>query len=492
MTMRSVASRQRFVKWISWLPVLVLAAFLAGPPLADRPAFAAAAVQGLPSLADLAERLRPSVVNISAETVVQAQPGIPGMPGDPWPEMFRRFFEGQPLPFPESGPPIEQRSTSLGSGFLIDKDGFVLTNNHVIEKATGITVILDNRKRRKATVVGRDPLTDLALLKVEKRPGDNFVPVALGDSDKLRVGEWVMAIGNPFGLSHTVTAGIVSAKGRMIGAGRFDDFIQTDASINPGNSGGPLFNLQGQVVGINTAIFSRAGGNIGIGFAIPANMAKTIVPQLRKGSVVRGFLGVSIQSVNETMAKSLGLKEQRGAIVASVVDDSPAAKAGIRRGDVITSLNEQKIEKARDLSRIAADLKPGTAVRVAVLRAGKPLALTVTMGRMPDEEQMVARAPARENITSSLGIQVQDLTPDIARQVGVRTRSGVVITNVTQGSPAAQVGLQRGDVIIEVNQKRVRNVAEMGQALQQGKGTGNLFFVERKGSTFYMAIENQG
>lgn len=490
MSTRSFAPRHRFVKWPGCLLVLALAALIASPPLAHRPA-SAASVQGLPTLADLAERLRPSVVNISAETVVQSQPG---MPGDPL-EMFRRFFEGQPFPFPEGGPqgpPAEQRSTSLGSGFIIDKDGFVLTNNHVIEKATGITVTLDNRKRRKATVVGRDPLTDLALLKMEKQAGDNFVPIALGDSDKLRVGDWVLAIGNPFGLSHTVTAGIVSAKGRVIGAGRFDDFIQTDASINPGNSGGPLFDLQGMVIGINTAIFSRAGGNIGIGFAIPVNMAKTIIPQLRQGAVVRGFLGVSIQSVNETMAKSLGLKDQRGAIVANVVDDSPAAKAGVKRGDVVISLNGQKIEKARDLSRLAADLKPGSAAKMQILRAGKPVSLTVAVGRMPDEEQMIARAPSRENVASTLGFQAQDLTPEIARQVGARTRTGVVISNVAQGSPAAQVGLQRGDVIIEVNQKRVRNVSEMLESLNKEKGTGNLFFIERKGSTFYMAIENQG
>ncbi|MBI4251982.1 MAG: DegQ family serine endoprotease [Candidatus Tectomicrobia bacterium] len=489
-----VSSARRAANRLGWLCVLALAGFLLSVPLGTG-AFGASP-QALPSLADLAERLRPSVVNISAETVVQAQGGgVPGMPGDPWSEMFRRFFEGQPFPFPESvpqAPPAEQRTSSLGSGLIVDKEGFILTNNHVIERATGITVVFDDRKRRKATVVGRDALTDLALLKVEKKPGDTFVPVRLGDSDKLRVGDWVMAIGNPFGLSHTVTAGIVSAKGRVIGAGRFDDFIQTDASINPGNSGGPLFNLEGEVIGINTAIFSRAGGNIGIGFAIPANMAKTIIPQLRRGSVVRGFLGVSIQSLSETMAKGLGLKDARGAIVASVVDDSPAAKAGIRRGDVIVALDGKKIEKARDLSRTAAGLKPGAAVKVELLRAGKPVSATLTVGRMPDEEEMIARAPTRENLASQLGVQVQDLTPDIARQVGARARTGVVVSTVAPGSPAAQVGLQRGDVIIEVNQKRVRNVNEMIAALNKGKGTGNLFFVERKGSTFYMAIESQG
>ena len=478
---------------LGWLFALALAGLLLALPL-GRSASGASA-QALPSLADLAERLRPSVVNISAETTVQAQGGVPGGPGDPWSEMFRRFFEGQPFPFPESAPqapPADRRTTSLGSGFIIDRDGFILTNNHVIERATGITVTFDDRRRRKATVVGRDALTDLALLKVEKRPSDTFAPVRLGDSDKLRVGDWVLAIGNPFGLSHTVTAGIVSAKGRVIGAGRFDDFIQTDASINPGNSGGPLFDLNGDVIGINTAIFSRAGGNIGIGFAIPASMAQALVPQLRQGSVVRGFLGVSIQSVNETMAKSLGLKDKRGAIVASVVEDSPAAKAGIRRGDVIVTLDGKKIEQARDLSRTAAGLKPGTATKVELLRAGKPVSVVIAVGRMPDEEQMIARAPTRENLTSQLGIQVQDLTPEIARQVGARSRTGVVVSNVAPGSTAAQVGLQRGDVIVEVNQKRVRSVSEMLAALSKGKGTGNLFFVERKGSTFYMAIESQG
>jgi len=449
----------------------------------------------LPSLADLAERLRPAVVNISAETVVQPQMGgIPGLPGDPWSEFFRRFFEGQPFPPPEGGPrpPAEQKATSLGSGFIIDADGFLLTNNHVIEKATGITVIFHDQRKRKATVVGRDPQTDLAMLRVEKRPGDTFQFVHLGDSDRLRVGDWVMAIGNPFGLSHTVTAGIVSAKGRMIGQGRFDDFIQTDASINPGNSGGPLFNLAGEVVGINTAIFSRTGGNIGIGFAIPVNMARKILSQLRTGTVVRGFLGVSIQSVNETMAKSLGLKEARGAIVANLVDDGPAAKSGIQRGDVIVSLNGERVDSSRDLSRMAADLKPGASARVEVIRQGKPLTLTLMVGKMPEAEDVIARAPTQEDLTAKLGLQVQNLTPEIARQIGAKTRTGVVVAGVAPGSPAAQVGLQRGDVIIEVNQKRVRNVNEMRTTLNQGKGTSNLFLVERKGSTFYLAIEGQG
>ncbi len=454
-------------------------------------------VQGLPSLADLAERLKPSVVNISSETVVKTPqggiPGIPGSPGDPWNEFFRRFFEGPGGPgFPGGPRQSPRKRQNLGSGLIVDsKEGLVLTNNHVVEKATKITVTTLDQKQRKATIVGRDPRTDLALLRVEIKKGETLPAVKLGDSDKLRVGDWVMAIGNPFGLALTVTAGIVSAKGRVIGAGPYDDFIQTDASINPGNSGGPLFNLDGEVVGINTAIFSRGGGNIGIGFAIPVNMAKNLMPQLRKGSVVRGFLGVTIQTVNAAMAKALGLKEKRGVLVASVAEDGPAAKAGIKRGDLILSLNGETVNAPRELSKMAARLSPGSKARLKIIRKGKDKTVTLTAGKLPDQNQ-VAALPSKEKVGQKLGIQGENLTPEVARQLGTRSTQGVVIMSVKPGSPAAKAGLRRGDVIIEANQKTVNNVQNLTKALKDKKNESNLFLIERRGNTHYVVIERIG
>lgn len=454
-------------------------------------------VQGLPSLADLAERLKPSVVNISSETVEKAPrggvPGIPGSPGDPWNEFFRRFFEGPGGPgFPGGPRQSPRKRQNLGSGLIVDsKEGLVLTNNHVVEKATKITVTTLDQKKRKATVVGRDPRTDLALLRVEIKKGETLPAVKLGDSDKLRVGDWVIAIGNPFGLALTVTAGIVSAKGRVIGAGPYDDFIQTDASINPGNSGGPLFNLDGEVVGINTAIFSRGGGNIGIGFAIPVNMAKSLMPQLRKGSVVRGFLGVTIQTVNDAMAKALGIKEKKGVLVASVAENGPAAKAGVKRGDLILSLNGEKVNAPRELSKMAAQLSPGNKARLKIIRKGKDMTITLKAGKLPDQNQ-VAALPSKKKVGQKLGIQGENLTPEVARQLGVQSTQGVVIMNVKPSTPAAKAGLRRGDVIIEANQKTVNNVQDLTKALKDKKNGSNLFLIERRGNTHYVVIEKLG
>ncbi len=453
----------------------------------------AAKIVGLPSLADRAERLKPSVVNISSETTVQLRRGVPGQPGDPWSEFFRRFFEGQPPGFP--GQPQQspsRKSTNLGSGLIVDsKEGLVLTNNHVIENASEITVVTQDQKRRKATVVGRDKRTDLALLRIEMKPGETLPAVKLGDSDKLRVGDWVVAIGNPFGLAHTVTAGIVSAKGRVIGAGPYDNFIQTDASINPGNSGGPLFNLSGEVVGINTAIFSRGGGNIGIGFAIPINQAKILMPQLRKGTVVRGFLGVSIQPVSESLAKALGLKNTEGAIISGLVAGGPSQKAGVKRGDVVVALNEKKVEKPRSLSRMAARLMPGDKAKLDLIRKGKRTSVTVTAGKMPDSTR-VARLQKPAEMSEKLGIEGQDLTPKVAREIGAQATKGVVISKVKPGSPAEKAGLRRGDVIIEANQKAVGSVGDLTAALKQKKNQGTLFLIERRGATRYVVIDGLG
>ena len=473
----------------------VLAATLLGLALFFAPANAQSAVGAgrLPSLAGLVEKLSPSVVNISTESKIKASSGgqFPGFPGEMWNEFFRRFHEGPFGPGPRGRSRPQPRQRSQGSGFIVSEKGLVLTNNHVVENAVKITVRFNDQKKRKAKVVGRDSQTDIALLQIETKPGDAFTALKLGDSEKLRVGDWVMAIGNPFGLAHTVTAGIVSAKGRVIGSGRFDDFIQTDASINPGNSGGPLFDLKGNVVGINTAIFSRGGGNIGIGFAIPVNMAKKLIPQLRTGVVTRGFLGVSIQPVNESLAKQLGLKDTHGALVSNVIENAPAEKAGVKRGDVIVSVNEKKIKTPRQLSMTAADLKPGSIAEVGIIRDGKKREVKLKVAKLPGSKEEVAKA-AKPTLQKQLGIEGQRLTPEVRKQVGAKAKKGVVITNVLPDSPAALAGLRRGDVIVEANRKAITDAEQLRKALKKGENQGNLLVVERQGSTFYVALEGKG
>ncbi|MCY3824374.1 MAG: DegQ family serine endoprotease [Nitrospinae bacterium] len=447
----------------------------------------------LPSLAGLAEKLSPAVVNISTEAKMEtsSRGEFPGFPGDLWNEFFRRFHEGPFRRGPRGGLRPQPRLQNMGSGFIVTDTGLVVTNNHVVENASKITVRFKDQKKRKAKVVGRDPQTDIALLQIETKPGDTFTAVRLGDSEKLRVGDWVMAIGNPFGLSHTVTAGIVSAKGRVIGSSRFDNFIQTDASINPGNSGGPLFDLNGNVVGINTAIFSRGGGNIGIGFAIPINIAKKLLPQLRKGVVTRGFLGVSIQPVNENLAKELSLKETRGALVSNVIENAPAEKAGIKRGDVIVSINERNIENPRQLSLAAADLKPGSIAKVGIIRDGKKHDIKIQVGKLPGSTEELAKT-SKPALQKKLGIEGQNLTPEIRKQIGAKTKKGVVISNVLPDSPAAMAGLRRGDVIVEANRKAIANTNQLREALKKAENKGNLLVVERRGTTFYVALEGKG
>ncbi len=478
-------------------PTFALAMMLLGLPVLFAPGGAQSAMRAgeLPSLAGLAEKLSPAVVNISTEVETGASPGgaAPGIPGDLWNEFFKRFYEGPFAPGPRGGlrpRPRRRQTSSLGSGFIIAGSGLIVTNNHVIENARKITVRFQDKRKRKAKVVGRDPQTDIALLQVETKPGDAFATAQLGDSAKLRVGDWVVAIGNPFGLSHTVTTGIVSAKGRVIGSGRFDNFIQTDASINPGNSGGPLFDLKGNVVGINTAIFSKSGGNIGIGFAIPINMAKKLIPQLRKGVVTRGFLGVSIQPVNESLAKELGLREARGALVSDLVEGGPAKKAGVRRGDVIVRLDDENIENPRELSLKAADLAPGSLVKIGVIRDGKQRSVQLKVGTLPGAKPLAkASKPA---LQEKLGIEAQNLTPEIRKQIGAKTKTGVVISGVLPDSPAAAAGLRRGDVIIEANRKAVANADQLRAALKKETDQGNLLVIERQGATFYVALERKG
>ncbi len=436
-----------------------------------------------PNFADLAEHLRPSVVNISTTQVVKGQRRmLPRFPfpspfgeRDPFEEFFERFFGGE-------GPQREFRRRSLGSGFIINKEGYIVTNNHVVENATDIKVSLTDKDEYDAKVIGRDPKTDVALIKIDTRK--DLPAAALGDSDKLRVGEWVMAIGNPFGLGHTVTTGIVSAKGRIIGAGPYDDFIQTDASINPGNSGGPLFNMNGQVVGINTAIVATGQG---IGFAIPINMAKDLLGQLReKGRVVRGWLGVQVQRVTPELAKSFGLDRERGALVADVMPDTPAARAGIERGDIIVEFNGRKIEEMTDLPRVVANTAPGTEVPVKLLRKGQERVVQVTIAEMQEERMAAAGGTLEE----SLGMTVQELTPEIARSLGVSETKGVVVTNVEDGSPADEAGVRRGDVILEVNQRKIETLKDYRAAIGRMSSADSLLLLIRRGNNvLYVAMK---
>jgi serine protease Do len=438
----------------------------------------------LPDFVVLAKKLKPLVVNISTTQVGEGRGShefsSPFGDEDPFNDFWRRFFGG-PAP---RGP---QRQRSLGSGFIIDGDGSILTNNHVVENAQKIVVKLGaDDQEYEAKVIGRDPKTDIAVIKINAKT--NLPAATLGDSDRLEVGEWVVAIGNPFGLDSTVTSGIVSAKGRHIGQGPYDNFIQTDASINPGNSGGPLINLRGEVIGINTAIFSRTGGNMGIGFAIPINLVKEVLPQLRgKGKVTRGFLGVLIQKVTPEIAESLGMDKGNGALVANVTKDGPADKAGVKVGDVIIEFDGKEVKDSSDLPIIVARTPVDRRARMKVLRDKKEITLTVSVGELKDAE-VVASAPEK----GELGLTVQRLTPQMAESLGLDKSEGVVVTAIEPGSAADEAGIRRGDVIVEVDRKLVRNLDEYKKAVAAiRKGRGVLFLVRRGDSTLFLALKPQ-
>jgi serine protease Do len=444
-------------------------------------AFPGLSQEGPASFADLADEVAHSVVNISTTQVVKGSPMQPfmghnapfqGFFGD---DFFKRFFGDMPHG--------EMKTHALGSGFVIDQDGLILTNNHVIEKATEIKVKLESGKEYDATVIGRDPKTDLALIRT-KPDADLPKPVRLGDSDAIRVGDWVMAVGNPFGLGHTVTTGIISARGRIIGAGPYDDFLQTDAAINPGNSGGPLFNMKGEVIGINTAIVAQ-GQNIG--FAIPVNMAKDLLPQLKSGKIIRGWLGVMIQDVTAELAESFGLKEAKGVLLSDITKGSPAEKAGLKRGDILTRFNGKEAEDAHTLSRLVAATPPDTKVAVAVIRDGKEKTIEVAIGTMPQEEG--GQLP---ETTSDWGLTVQDITPELAQQLGLDSEEkGAVISGVEPGSPAAEAGLRTGDVIKEVNHHGVRDLDDYSRALEKAKGDRTVLFLVQRGSgTLYVVLKS--
>ncbi len=420
------------------------------------------------SFADLAEQLSPAVVNIE----VKRQTGSMRGPEEMLEEFFgRRGRRERP-----------RRSVpSSGSGFVIAKEGFIVTNDHVVADAEEITVLFSDGTKLSAEVVGRDPKTDLALIRVES--GHDLSTAPLGNSDEVRVGDWVMAIGNPFGFEHTVTVGILSARGRNLHSGPYDDFLQTDASINPGNSGGPLIDVNGNVIGINTAI--RAGAE-GLGFAIPINMAKGLLPQLREtGSVTRGWLGVQIQRVTPPLAEEFGLDGPRGALVSQVFEDSPAEKAKIKHGDVILEFDGVKIKDFDDLPRQVASTPPGADVDVVVMRDGKRKTLATRLEKMEDTPIELARSDAPG---LDWGFDVQDLSPRIAEQLGLEGQlEGVVITDVKPESPAQESGLQRGDVIVEANRRSVKSVKQLEKLLEDDDDP--VLLVRRGDGTLYVPLE---
>jgi len=438
------------------------------------------------TFATLAKQVSPAVVNINTEKVMK-RPNMPrGFggrqspfgPDDPFHDFFERFFGEMPKEF---------KSRSLGSGFIFDKEGFIITNNHVVAGADKIKVKLSDGREFTGTIKGRDPSTDLALIKIDNPTGE--LPVLpLGDSDAMQVGDWVLAVGNPFGLSSTVTQGIISAKSRVIGAGPYDDFLQTDASINPGNSGGPLINIKGEVIGINTAIVASGQG---IGFAIPSSMAKTIIPQLKeKGKVTRGMLGIQVQVVTPELAKSFGEKEPRGALVADVNPETPAAKAGIQRGDIIVDFNGHAIKEMHELPRIVAATPPGTSATMKFLRQGKEKTVTVTVGELkPEQLAQAAGGEEDEGDKASLGMAVQDLNPALAQRLRIRETSGVVVTQVLPGSPAAEAGIQPRDLIEEVDGKVVQNTKDLNAAISKAKsGSAVRLLLKRRGKTLYAVV----
>jgi serine protease Do len=441
-----------------------------------------------PDFADLAERLSPTVVNIyTTQTIeVSSTPHQFFLPDDmEIPEPFRRFF-GMPE-VPEEAPKREMKRTSLGSGVIYTPDGYIITNNHVVENADEINVTLHTFEEYKATVVGRDPKSDVALLKIE--PKKELQHVTFGNSDTLRVGEWVLAIGNPFGLQQTITAGIVSAKGRAINNESYGNFIQTDASINPGNSGGPLFNLKGEMVGVNTAIFSRTGGNIGIGFAIPVNMTKNILAQLKEnGKVIRGWLGVMIQQVTPDLAEKFELDRPIGALVGQVIKDSPAEKAGLKAGDVIIGYNGKEVSQMSMLPAMVANTPVGEEAAVLLIRDGKKKTISVTIGRMEDGDDFLAKTETGTN--KKLGMTVQELTPKLAESLGMEEAEGLIVSDISRGSAAAEAGIQRGDIILEINRQRVENIAQYRKALQgtEEKNT-ILVLIQRDEQTRFVVIE---
>ncbi len=482
-------------------PAVALAVMgaLVGAPLAIVPATPAHAQARPGGLADLVQQVAEAVVNISATQTVEEKSasteGEPDLPkGTPFDDMFEQFFKNHGF---NGAPAHPRKSSSLGSGFVIDPSGIVITNNHVVGDANDIVVIFTDGRKLKAKVIGKDPKVDVAVLKVESdKP---LKTVKFGDSDKARVGDGVMAVGNPFGLGETVTAGILSARNRNIESGPYDDFLQTDASINKGNSGGPLFNLDGEVIGINTAILSPSGGSIGIGFATPSNTVEPVIEQLQKfGETHRGWLGVRIQPVDDGIAESLGLGTARGALVAGIDERGPAKPAGLEAGDVIVKFDGKDIKESRDLPRLVASMAVGKEVQVVIMRKGQEITKTVTLGRLEDGEKQMAKAestaPEPESTTAkALGMALAPMGDDTRKTFNLKdTMKGVVVSAVEPNSPAADKGLRPGDVIEEINQQAVEKPSDVSKAIdslkKQGKKSALLLVANGSGEVRFVAL----
>ena len=445
-------------------------------PLAAVPVLAQTPVVELPSVADLADKLLPAVVEITIETkgTATAMPQLPAPPGvednSPFKDFFDEFLKRQ------QGENADPRPmTSMGSGFVIDGTGLIVTNNHVVEGADTIEVHLQDDTILKAELVGRDPKTDLAVIRV--KPVKPLPTVSFGDSDRLRIGEWVMAIGNPFGLGGSVSLGIVSARNRDINAGPYDDYIQTDAAINKGNSGGPLFNLKGEVVGINTAIFSPTGGSVGIGFSVPANTAKNVIDQLVKyGETRRGWLGVKIQAVTDEIAESMNIERARGALVADVTPTGPAEKAGIQPGDVIVEFNNRPVNSMRDLPKVVAETEIGKQVPVKLLRKGQEVMVMAEVGRLEDGEKIAAADPGKgaaepaPAVVTVLGMTLSSMTDELRAKYAVDAElKGAVITEVAADGAASEKRLEPGDVITEAGEKQVQGAADISSRIEEAQ-----------------------
>jgi len=513
---RTIGGRPGALLALGLIAALTMGGPVVGQAATDTRVAAAAPENGF---ADLAERLLPAVVNVSTTQIIkpdrpsgdheggagpgpESRRGGPGPdmpqfpPGSPFEEFFKQFFDKQGRGSPDSAP---RRMQSLGSGFIIDPAGYVVTNNHVIADADEITVILHDNTNLKASVVGRDTKTDIAVLKVKSdKP---LVAVPWGDSDVSRVGDWVLAIGNPFGLGGTVTAGILSARQRDISSGPYDDFLQTDASINKGNSGGPMFNMDGQVIGINTAIYSPSGGSIGIGFAIPSALAKEIVHELitePDHTVHRGWLGVRIQAVTDEIADSLGLDKARGALVASVNDNGPAQAAGIQAGDVILTFDGKPVDDMRHLPRLVAETPVDKIVPVTIWRKRAETALKVKVGRLTETETASAtETPKAEpkadtDTVKALGMTLSDVTPALKEKFSLSADArGVVVVEVAKDSPGAEKGLRPGDVIMEAAQEEVKNASQIAGKVADARKLGRksiLLLIERQGDLRFVAL----
>ena len=484
---RKIWERQWRRATLCLISAAALLSLLAGP---------ATARSAPDSFADLAQKLLPAVVNISTTSATKAQEGAPQLPqfppGSPFEDFFREYFE-------KNRPQEQRQATSLGSGFIIDRAGIIVTNNHVIQDADEITVILHDNTSLKAKLLGRDPKTDLAVLRVT--PEKELSAVPFGNSNQLRVGDWVMAIGNPFGLGGTVTAGIVSARGRNINSGPYDDFIQTDASINRGNSGGPLFNMNGEVVGINTAIFSPTGGSIGIGFSIPASIAVSVIDQLRNfGRTRRGWLGVRIQQVTDEIAESLGLEKAEGALVAEVTKGSPAEDGKLEARDIILSFNNQSVAEMRNLPRIVAGTEIGKKVPVVIWRDGKRVTAMVSVGELQEQQTTApnkikgkGKNSTEEFEITSLGLKLATINAKTrARFKLKKSTKGVVVTAVSPDGAAAEQQLKPGDVILEVGQTEVSSPREVNERVEEARKSGRksiLLLMDRQNGIAFVAIK---